>query len=140
MPDSQSADNAQDPNIKASVKHTKSGDVVNVQSADRHFDAAGETLKEQGHTVPMVAVPGKFPNGRSTPTSPEVQKSETTRQDAELIAAQKEVEQLKQILAQLQQQQQAVTQETPKVKPKPLYTPKYKYGDGTGDVAGSGGF
>jgi len=134
MPDSQSAKNAHDTNVKASVRHTKSGKVVNVQSFDRHFDALGETLKDQQHVVPMVATPGKWPNGRSTPSSPSVIKAEAARQDSELAAALKEVEQLKaQLTAVNAPQPQQTQQDSPN---QPTYSPKYGYGDGVGDFPG----
>lgn len=130
MPDSQSAKNAKDAHVKASTRHTKSGNVVNVQAFDRHFDAMGETLKEQARDIPMVAVPGKWPNGRSTPGSPAVIKAEAARQDAELLAAQKEVEQLKEQLKSINAPQE--NEESPT---QPTYAPQYGYGEGTGDVA-----
>jgi hypothetical protein len=132
MPDSQNAKNVHDTHVKASTRHTKSGKVVSVQSFDRHFDAMGETLKEQARNIPMVATPGKFPLGRSTPGSPKVQKAEAARQDAELAAALKEVEQLKAQLTAMN----APPPHEKKSPTQPTYSPQYSYGDGVGEFAG----
>lgn len=123
--------------VDASVTHTKSGKVVSIRSHDKHLDAMGETLKDQQHNIPMVAVPGKFPLGRSTPSSPDVIKAESARQDAELAAAQKEVEQLKEQLRAAQAPDPAATPDpATSIVEKPAYTPKYGYGDGVGDTGG----
>ena len=121
--------------VKASIRHTKSGDVVNVRSHDKHLDAMGETLKDQNHTVPLASIPGKFPLGRSTPSTPAIRKAETARQDAELLAAQKEVEQLKEQLASISTLSNKSNSPT-----QPTYSPKYGYGDGVGQFGESGGY
>lgn len=144
MPDTSNAkDEHKDSNggvvhVKASTRHTKSGDVVQVRSLDRHVDPMGETLKSQGTSVPLVAIPGKFPLGRSTPGTPAVTKAEQKRQDYELKMAQDEVKQLKEILASIPQSKEDDSPDQPTTAPS--YQGQFGYGDGTGEVPDSGGF
>lgn len=109
---------AQNVQVKASTRRTKSGKVVTVRAYDQNRDDVGNLFKEEGR-VPVASQPGNFPKGRNTPGSPGVITAETVRQEQEVRAAQIRAQMAKDHLNSLKKQQE---EETNVLEPQQMHS------------------